>query len=398
VGPLRSISNWVAVRELVASGSLGRIRCLYANRLNFGRIRTEENVLWSFAPHDVAMMLRLMKVSPEVVHCHGGSYLNDVVADATLTHLCFDGGDEAHINLSWLHPFKEHRFVVVGDRQMAVFDDTAPWPEKLVCYEHSVDWIDGHVPVARKASGNVIELQEAEPLRRQAESFCEAIRTRVPPKADGRSGLAVLRILRAAQRSLERNGSAETPGVEDVYVHPTATVDPGASIGAGTKVWHYVHVMGTAHIGRDCVLGQNVFVAGDVRIGDRVRIQNNVSVYEGVELEDGVFCGPSAVFTNVRNPRSEVSRKDAYEKTLVGKGATIGANATIVCGTRIGRHAFVGAGAVVTKDVGDHALVVGNPARPAGWMCECGERLPSSLSCEACGRSYSESGNGLEAT
>ena len=384
-----------ALEELVTSGTLGRIRYMYANRLNFGRIRTEENVLWSFAPHDVAMMQRLMKASPEEVHCHGGSYLSAEVADVTLTQLRFGGGVQAHIYVSWLHPFKEHRFVVVGERRMAVFDDTAPWPEKLICYEHAVDWVGGQVPVARKASGEVVPLAEQEPLVRQAEAFMEAIVSRVLPKADGRSGLAVLRVLRAAQRSLERGGTSEAPGVEDVYVHPTATVDPGAAIDAGTKVWHYVHVTAGARIGRDCVLGQNVYVAGNVRIGDRVRIQNNVSVYDGVELEDGVFCGPSVVFTNIRHPRSEVDRKDAYEETLIRKGASIGANATIVCGSTIGRHAFVGAGAVVTKDVPDHALVVGNPARVVGWACACGERLPANLHCEACGRTYEERGDEL---
>ncbi len=383
------------LEELVSSGSLGRIRYLYANRLNFGRIRTEENVLWSFAPHDVAMMQRLMKASPEDVHCHGGSYLSAEVADVTLTQLRFAGGVQAHIYVSWLHPFKEHRFVVVGDKRMAVFDDTAPWPEKLICYEHAVDWVEGHVPVARKASGEVVTLDEREPLVRQAEAFLEAVGTRVAPKADGRSGLAVLRVLRAAQRSLERGGTSEAPGVEDVYVHPTATVDPGASIGARTKVWHYVHVTAGASIGRDCVLGQNVFVAGSVRVGDRVRIQNNVSLYDGVEIEDGVFCGPSMVFTNVRNPRADVDRKDAFERTLIRTGASIGANATIVCGTTVGRHAFVGAGAVVTKNVPDHALVVGNPARLMGWACACGERLPSSLACGACGRTYERTGDSL---
>lgn len=383
------------LQELVASGALGRIRYMYANRLNFGRIRTEENVLWSFAPHDVAMMQRLVQSTPEEVHCHGGSYLSADVADVTLTQLRFAGTVQAHIYVSWLHPFKEHRFVVVGEERMAVFDDTAPWPEKLVVYEHAVDWVGGQVPVARKASGEVVPLERDEPLVRQARAFLDAIVTRRQPKADGRSGLGVLRVLRAAQRSLERGGSSESPGVEDVYVHPTATVDPGAVIGAGTKVWHYVHVMDGARIGSECVLGQNVFVAGSVRMGDRVRIQNNVSVYDGVELEDGVFCGPSVVFTNVRNPRSEVDRKDAYERTLVRTGASIGANATIVCGTAVGRHAFVGAGAVVTRDVPDHALVVGNPAKAVGWACTCGERLPSSLACSACGRSYEERGDAL---
>jgi UDP-2-acetamido-3-amino-2,3-dideoxy-glucuronate N-acetyltransferase len=179
--------------------------------------------------------------------------------------------------------------------------------------------------------------------------------------------------------------------------HATATIDPGATIGAGTVIWHYVHVMPGARIGRRCSLGQNVFVADGVVIGDGVKIQNNVSIYTGVEIEDDVFCGPSMVFTNVVNPRSHVSRKDEYRRTLVRKGATIGANATIVCGVTLGRFAFVGAGAVVTRDVPDYALVVGNPGRLTGWMCECGVKLaagaavPASAACAACGAHYEAS-------
>jgi UDP-2-acetamido-3-amino-2,3-dideoxy-glucuronate N-acetyltransferase len=170
------------------------------------------------------------------------------------------------------------------------------------------------------------------------------------------------------------------------FTHPSAVVDPGATIGAGTKIWHFVHVSGGARIGRDVVVGQGCFVA-NVTIGDGVRIQNNVSIYDGVELEDHVFVGPSAVFTNVINPRSEVSRKHEYKATRVGRGASIGANATIVCGVTIGAYAFVGAGAVVTHDVEPHAVVVGVPARALGWMCTCGERLDRWPSrCGACGR------------
>ncbi len=177
--------------------------------------------------------------------------------------------------------------------------------------------------------------------------------------------------------------------------HPTATIDPGCTIGEGTHVWHYSHVMPGARIGRGCSLGQNVFVARDVVIGDRAKIQNNVSLYEGVVLEDDVFCGPSMVFTNVVNPRSHVSRKHEYRQTLVRRGATIGANATIVCGHTVGEYAFVGAGAVVTRDVPGYALMLGVPAQVAGWMCQCGVRLPlpaagpaASVACADCGAAY----------
>lgn len=180
-------------------------------------------------------------------------------------------------------------------------------------------------------------------------------------------------------------------------IHETAIVDEGADIGPGTRVWHFAHVMGSARIGRDCSLGQNVFVGANVVLGDNVKVQNNVSIYDGVTIEDDVFLGPSMVFTNVINPRSAVSRKADYLPTLVRRGASIGANVTVVCGTTLGEFAFVGAGAVVTRDVPDYALVVGNPARVAGWMCVCGEKLDletrEAATCPACGRAYRRDGS-----
>jgi UDP-2-acetamido-3-amino-2,3-dideoxy-glucuronate N-acetyltransferase len=176
-----------------------------------------------------------------------------------------------------------------------------------------------------------------------------------------------------------------------VTIHPSAVVDEGAQLGEGTRVWHWVHVCGGARIGSGCSLGQNVFVANDVVIGNNVKIQNNVSIYDAVTLGDDVFCGPSMVFTNVLNPRSAVSRKSEYRRTRVGRGASIGANATIVCGHDVGEYAFIGAGAVVTSDVAPYALMVGVPARRAGWMCRCGTRLPAvgeQVACPECGDIY----------
>lgn len=176
----------------------------------------------------------------------------------------------------------------------------------------------------------------------------------------------------------------------DIFVHPSAIVDPGAEIGAGTKIWHFCHVSAKARLGARCSLGQNVFIADNVVVGDNVKIQNNVSLYEGVNLGDDVFCGPSMVFTNVLNPRSAVSRRHEYRTTPVGRGVTFGANCTVVCGHSIGEYAFIGAGAVVTADVAPYALMLGVPARRAGWMCSCGERLHGEghVTCQACGASY----------
>ena len=173
-------------------------------------------------------------------------------------------------------------------------------------------------------------------------------------------------------------------------IHESAYVDDGASIGDGTKVWHFCHVMGGAVIGQRCSLGQNVVVMNGVRIGNNVKIQNNVSIYEGVELEDDVFCGPSMVFTNVINPRSHISRKNEYKSTLVRRGTSIGANATIVCGVTLGEYSFIGAGAVVTGDVPAYALMIGVPAKQAGWICQCGERLAerNPERCGVCGTKY----------
>lgn len=388
---------FVRLRELVADGELGRVQYLYSNRLNLGKFRREENALWSFAPHDISMILALVGEEPDEVSATGASYLRPDVADVTTTHLAFPGGARAHVFVSWLHPVKEQKLVVVGDRGMAVFDDRQPWASKLVRYRHEVSWRDG-APEPAPAEGESIELQESEPLRAECQHFLDMVATAGQPISDGAEGVRVLRVLDAAQRSLNAGGqpvgftSAPAPATR---IHESAYVDEGVEIGEGTAVWHFSHILGGSTIGRDCSLGQNVVVGPNVTVGDRCRIQNNVSVYEGVTLDDGVFCGPSCVFTNVVNPRAEVSRKDEFRTTHVGRGASIGANATIVCGHDIGAYAFIAAGAVVTSDVLPHALMVGVPARRVGWMSHDGERLGDDLTCPRSGRAYRETAEGL---
>jgi UDP-2-acetamido-3-amino-2,3-dideoxy-glucuronate N-acetyltransferase len=367
------------LQQLIHDGALGKINYLYSNRLNIGKIRTEENILWSFAPHDISVILSLLNEMPARVSCQGGAFLNHDVCDVTLSHFDFPSGVQAHIFVSWLHPVKEQRLVVVGSEKMAVFDDTAE--DKLVLYPHKVEWLN-RVPTAVKAKGEVVDLEDREPLRAECQHFLDCVESRTSPVSNGAEGLRVLRVLDACQRSMA-NGAIEiepcSAATKEVpyFVHESAYVDQGAEVGAGTKIWHFSHVMKGARIGQKSIIGQNVNIDGGTVIGSNVKIQNNVSVYTGTVIEDDVFLGPSCVLTNVTNPRSQVNRHSLYESTHLKRGCTIGANATIVCGVTIGRYAFAGAGSVVTKNVPDYALVVGNPARQVGWMSRHGHRLDS---------------------
>jgi UDP-2-acetamido-3-amino-2,3-dideoxy-glucuronate N-acetyltransferase len=369
------------LQQLIHDGTLGKITYLYSNRLNIGKIRTEENILWSFAPHDISVMLSLLNEMPKTVNCNGSAYLNPNVVDVTLSHFDFPSGVQAHIFVSWLHPVKEQRLVVVGSEKMAVFDDTAE--DKLVLYPHKVKW-QNRIPTAVKADGEPVRLEDREPLQAECRHFLDCVGFRTAPVSNGAEGLRVLRVLDACQRALA-NGPVELKTIEAsvqekkprFFVHESAYVDDGAQVGEGTKIWHFSHVLKGATIGERCVIGQNVNVDGGTQIGSNVKIQNNVSIYTGVVLEDDVFLGPSCVLTNVTNPRSQVNRHSLYETTRLRRGCTVGANATIVCGITVGRYAFIGAGAVVTKNVPDFALMVGNPARQAGWMSRHGHRLES---------------------
>ena len=387
---------FVKLKQLAQEGELGRINYIYSHRLNLGKIRREENILWSFAPHDISMILALAGEEPESVIATGGNYLHKKIADVTTTHLDFSSGLKAHVFVSWLHPFKDQKLVVVGDKKMAVFDDTLLWEEKLLIYPHHVNW-ENNVPVTTRGVPERVSIPYAEPLKIECEHFIDCIEKRKPALTNGEEGLRVLKVLNASERSLNENGlrinlksdSGLSPQDKGNYdFHPTSQIDEGAEVGAGTKIWHFSHIISGSKIGKNCSIGQNVVIGPDVTVGNGCKIQNNVSVYKGVTLEDYVFCGPSAVFTNVINPRSEIKRMSEIKPILVKKGATLGANCTIVCGHTIGRYAFIAAGAVVTKDVPDYALMIGNPARRKGWLCQCGNKLNEKYKCPQCGTKY----------
>ena len=379
---------FLELKQLISKGNLGRLQYIYSNRLNLGKFRNEENILWSFAPHDISMILGLAADLPETVYATGACHLNPRIHDVTTTHMTFANGIQAHIFVSWLHPFKEQKLVVVGDRGMAVFDDGLPWGEKLKLYPHQVNWVNG-LPEATKADLINVPIEVAEPLKLECQHFVDCIVKNQKPRTDGFEGLQVLQVLDAAQQSLysKTNISLNTE-ILPYFVHETALVDGGCDIGHGTKIWHFSHVIKGTKIGEDCVIGQNVMIGPDVVVGDRCKIQNNVSLYKGVTLEDGVFCGPSCVFTNVHNPRAEIERKDEFRPTHVEKGVTIGANATIICGNRLGAYSLIGAGAVITKDVKPHAVMIGNPAKQIGWVSHAGEKLGDDFVCPREDRRY----------
>ena len=352
----------VQLEKIVDAGKLGRINYISSTRLDFGNVQQGSDVLWTFAPHDIDTILLLVKRTPVSVATTGGDYIEDGAIDVSMNTLDFGGGLKALLFLSWLYPYKERKLVVIGDKGMAVFDDVGK--DKLTLYPNIVAWRQGR-PLTKMEDGQVIAVDDIEPLRLECQDFIHCIVSRDKPRVSTARAIQVLRLLTACQESARSGGipvmiDRATP--DNVFIHPTATIDPGALIGKSTKVWHYSHVSAGAVIGEGCVLGQNVYIGPGVRIGNGVKIQNNVSVYEGVTLEDDVFCGPSCVFTNDKYPNATTDNRRSWRKTLVRKGAAIGANATILCGVTIGRNALVGAGAMVTKDVPEGAVVYGNPA------------------------------------
>ncbi len=389
------------LKEIIDSGELGNIKYVYSRRLNIGRIRTEENILWSFAPHDISVILFLLDEQPESISATGAGYVKTDIADVTLTAMDFASGVKCHIFVSWLHPFREQKLVVVGGKKMAVFDDLTK--EKLFLYPHKIQW-QHRIPIACKADVETVPVDMSEPLKLECQHFLDCIKNNQTPMTDGHEGLRVLSILHAAQESFN-NGSmklslntlaTKKSERENVFIHASASVAEDSTVGKGTKIWHNSQIQPGAKIGEDCIIGHNCFIGSRAKIGNGVKLESNVDVWDLVTLEDYVFVGPSVVFTNDVNPRAKYpkTKYPQYGKwipTLVKEGASIGANATILCGVTIGKYAFVGAGAVVNTDIPDYAVAVGVPAKVVGWMCECGGKLEfydTMVSCSQCSSLY----------
>jgi predicted dehydrogenase len=387
-------TGFLKLKEIARSGSLGHIRHMTSSRLNLGLIRSEENVVWSFAPHDISMLLAIAGALPERVSAVGTTVLQEGIPDIATVHMQFAGGLKADVTISWLHPQKEQQLIVVGDDGMAVFADTKPWPEKLRVHRNKVSWAENR-PKAAPGPVEAIALEQSEPLKEEMRHFLQCVATREMPRTHVEEAIGVLTVLEAAQASLDSQGAwIETAALvaaapqREFSMHETAIVDEGCVIGRDTRIWHFAHVLKGSVVGERCVIGQNVMIGPDVSIGNGCKIQNNVAIYKGVTLEDDVFCGPSMVFTNVLTPRAHVERKNEFAPTRIGRGATLGANCTIVCGNNVGEYAMVGAGAVVTRDVPPYALVVGNPARQIGWVSKAGERLGADMVCPRTGERY----------
>ena len=372
------------IKELVENSKIGKLQYLYSNRLNLGTVRKEENILWSFAPHDISIFQHLIGEKPLQVDSCGGIFLQPDIHDTTLTVLKYPNNIIGHIFLSWLQPFKEHRLVVIGSKGMISFDDSSD--KKILFYEKGIDWVKGE-PIKRDGPTEEIFYDNSQPLTAELDYFARHLNGDKIEIADSQNAVDVLEILEEATKSLMQgqvsNGNGKKEEIpKEYFAHATAFVDEKANIGKGTRIWHQCQVQAGAQIGENCTIGHNCFVASQAKLGNGVKLECNIDVWELVTLEDDVFVGPSAVFTNDNNPRAKYPKKKfpqygSWIPTLVKEGASIGANATIVCGVTIGKFAFIGAGAVVTKDVPDYALVVGNPGRQIGWMDETGQRKAS---------------------
>ena len=366
----------IKIKEMINAGKIGKVKNIVANRLSLGIFRKYENVLWSFAPHDISVVLGLIKEMPQSVTCNGKDHINKGVHDVTNSILKFKDA-YVNINVNWLNPYKEQKMAIIGEKGMILFDDVSKdnkltyFPEYI---QYSADIQSNPSPI--KNNGENIELDLSQsPLLIECGHFVECCVERKTPITDGEEGVRVLKVLDSLNKSLIQNKEIKLVSKKKDYsVHETAIVDDGADIGKGTKIWHYSHICKGAKIGKNCNIGQNVYIAGGAVIGDNCKVQNNVSIYAGVEAEDFVFFGPSCVLTNDINPRGMYSKNGEYIKTILKKGVTLGANCTIVCGNTIGEHSLIGSGAVICKNVEPYSIMVGNPGKKIGEIDEKGKR------------------------
>jgi UDP-2-acetamido-3-amino-2,3-dideoxy-glucuronate N-acetyltransferase len=363
------------IEQLVKNGSIGTLYYINCSRKNLGKIRQHENVLWSFAPHDISLVLSLVnRATPVKINCNGQIHLNHKIHDVTDTYLEFPGNCFAQISVNWLHPFKEQRTTIVGSEGMLVFDDTKPKNEKLSICKKYLSRKPGYHPVVSQSEFKTVDCNWKDdklPLQLECEHFVHCCKTRETPVTDGKEGLAVLKILDSCHKDLHKTTKNEIPLETKYFSHKTAIIDEKAIIKDGSKIWHWTHILG-GEIGENCSIGQNCFMAPGSKLGNNCKVQNNISIYSGITCEDNVFLGPSMVFCNDETPRAAYSKNGIYTKTLVKKGASIGANATILPGITIGKCAFIGAGSVVTKNVPDYAVMVGNPAKQISVIDEKG--------------------------
>ena len=362
----------IKIKEMITENKIGKIKNITCNRFSLGKFRKFENVLWSFAPHDISVVLGLVKDIPEKVICYGKDHINRGIHDVTNSILLFKNA-YVNINVNWLNPYKEQKMSIIGERGMIIFDDVSK-DSKITYFPEYINYSSdiNAEPIPIKNNGiNILFNDKNSPLTIECEHFMECCKSRKSPTTDGQEGLRVLKILQNLQDSLTDIKEQQS---KKYFSHDTAIIDNGANIGEGTKIWHYTHICSGAKIGKNCNIGQNVYISDGAIIGDNCKVQNNVSIYSGVEAEDYVFFGPSCVLTNDINPRCMHSKNGKYIKTILKKGVTLGANSTIVCGNTIGKHALIGAGCVITKDVLENSIMVGNPGKKIGFINEFGEK------------------------
>ena len=356
------------IEEIVKNGDIGKLYYIESIRKNCGKIRQKEDVLWSFAPHDISLILSLVNNSKPInIKCFGEKHLQKEISDVTYTRLEFPDNCFAKINVSWLNPSKEQVMNIVGSNGMIIFDDRKKIGEKLMICENYIDHVPGVGPIAKKPNFRKIKCkwEGKSPLQLECEHFIDCCLKNKKPLTDGEEGLSVLKILNSCSKLLIPSKKLKF-GIKKYFIHESADVDEEKTeIGQGTKIWRRCHIMG-GKIGKNCSIGQNCFMASGAELGDGCKVQNNVSLYSGVKCKNNVFVGPSVVFTNDRNPRASFPKGGKYIETIIEDGVSIGANSTIVCGIKLGKGSFIGAGSVVTKNVEPYCVVYGNPARPSG--------------------------------